>query len=286
MGHTDKEVAVPSFRRRASVIDADRADEPCPDSDPVEDLDPVLALAEEAEAEAAEAEAMAAAARARARAIRLRREADSRAAAAAPATEAQTAEPTEDTVEASDAGVAEPTEAESVDDAAPRRRPGWRRVARYVAAALGVLATCALIAATVFMVIQHRSAVHDEQQRAEFAAAGRQAVVTLMSLDFNNAQQNVDRIIDNSTGQFRDDFKNTAGDFVKIAKESKVVTDVSVNASAVDSMSGDSADVLVAATSRVTNSSGAKEQPRSWRLLVSLVREGGQIKMSKVEFVP
>lgn len=279
---------MPSFRRRASVIDADRADEPCPDSDPVENADPVLALAEEAEAEAAEAEAMAAAARARARAIRLRREAESRAAAAAPATEADTIEPTEDTVETSDAEVVEPTAAESVDDAAPRPRPRprWRRVARYAAAALGVLATCALIAATVFMVMQHRVAVHDEQQRAEFAAAGRQAVVTLMSLDFNNAQQNVDRIIDNSTGQFRDDFKNTAGDFVKIAKESKVVTDVSVNASAVDSMSGDSADVLVAATSRVTNSSGAKEQPRSWRLLVSLVREDGQIKMSKVEFVP
>ncbi len=66
---------MPSFRRRASVIDADRDDEPRRDDDRAVDPDQALALAEEAEAEAAEAEAMAAAARARAKAIRLRREA-------------------------------------------------------------------------------------------------------------------------------------------------------------------------------------------------------------------
>jgi len=48
----------------------------------------------------------------------------------------------------------------------------------------------------------------------------------------------------------------------------------------------DSAVVLVSATSRVTNAAGAKQEPRSWRLSVNLQREGDQIKMSKVEFVP
>ena len=66
---------MPSFRRRASVIDADRVDEPPQDPDRSADAAEALALAEEAEAEAAEAEAIAAAARARARAIRLRRQA-------------------------------------------------------------------------------------------------------------------------------------------------------------------------------------------------------------------
>ena len=63
---------MPSFRRRASVIDADRVDEPPQDPGEPADAAEALALAEEAEAEAAEAEAVAAAARARARAIRLR----------------------------------------------------------------------------------------------------------------------------------------------------------------------------------------------------------------------
>jgi Mce-associated membrane protein len=51
-------------------------------------------------------------------------------------------------------------------------------------------------------------------------------------------------------------------------------------------MSDDNAVVLIAATTRVTNTAGAQQQPRSWRVAVSLTREGGQIKLAKVEFVP
>jgi Mce-associated membrane protein len=143
-----------------------------------------------------------------------------------------------------------------------------------------------LITLSVLMVINHRHQAAEQQRRAEYAAAGRQSVVTLMSLDFNKAKDDVQRIIDNSTGQFRDDFKNQADDFVNVAQQSKVITEVTVNATAVESMTNDSAVVLVSATSRVTNAAGAKQEPRAWRLSVSLQRDGGQIKMSKVEFVP
>jgi Mce-associated membrane protein len=59
-----------------------------------------------------------------------------------------------------------------------------------------------------------------------------------------------------------------------------------VTATAVESMTADTATVLVAATSRVTNAAGAKQEPRAWRLAVNLARDGGQIKLAKVEFVP
>jgi Mce-associated membrane protein len=107
-----------------------------------------------------------------------------------------------------------------------------------------------------------------------------------MSLDFNNAQDDVKRIIENSTGTIKKDFEDQAEDFVKVAQSSKVITDVTVTAAAVDKMTADTATVLVAATSRVTNSAGAKQEPRAWRLSVDLQRDGGQIKMAKVEFVP
>ncbi len=200
-------------------------------------------------------------------------------------------------VEAADiaADIAADTE-DDVDDAAaieaheeePARRRRWTlaRILISVAAALAFLCTCALIAASVFMFIQHRNVVADQRQSAEYAAAGRQSVVTLMSLDYNKAQEDVQRIIDNSIGQFKDDFQNQSADFVKVAQESKVITEVTVNSVAVESMSDDSAVVLVAATSRVTNTAGANQEPRSWRLSVDLQRDGGQIKMSKVEFVP
>jgi Mce-associated membrane protein len=157
---------------------------------------------------------------------------------------------------------------------------------KLLAAAIAVACTCALITLSVLMVINHRHQAAEQQRRAEFTAAARQSVVTLMSLDFNKAKDDVQRIIDNSTGQFSEDFKNQAEDFIKVAQDSKVITEVTVNATAIDSMTSDSAVALVSATSRVTNSSGAKQEPRSWRLSVNLQREGDQIKMSKVEFVP
>jgi Mce-associated membrane protein len=294
VGTTDKEVAVPSFRRRASATDADQTDTAkaaegkTPDD--AAEAPSALSLADEAEAEAAEAEALAAAASARARAVRLRREAEAAAAAEAePADETATeADETADGTEAADdADATEATDEapELIEQAEPTGRR-WGLVLKIVAMTLGVLLTAGLIAASVYMVLQHRKVVEDQRMNAEYAAAGRQSVVTLMSLDFNKAQEDVQRIIDNATGEFKKDFQNQAEDFVKVAQDSKVITDVTVNSSAVDSMTKDSANVLVAATSRVTNAAGAKQEPRAWRLAVTLERDGDQIKMSKVEFVP
>jgi Mce-associated membrane protein len=294
----DKEVAVPSFRRRASVIDADRVDEPPQDPGKSADAAAALSLAEEAEAEAAEAEAIAAAAHARARAIRLRRQAhDADADVESEVVESEVVESeVPDTVaEPVDVTEADEASADTEEDVADepeaepvRKRRRWRvgRILKALAATVAIACTAALITLSVLMVLDHRDQAAEQQRRAEFAAAGRQSVVTLMSLDFTNAMDDVQRIIDNSTGTFKDDFKSQAEDFVKVAQDSKVITEVTVNTTAVESMTNDSAVVLVSATSRVTNSAGAKQEPRSWRLSVNLQREGDQIKMAKVEFVP
>jgi Mce-associated membrane protein len=276
---------VPSFRRRASVID-DHVDQPKQDSDRSAGAADTLALAEEAEAEAAEAEATAAAARARARAIRLRRQAAVEVEAQATDVETEATEVTDVEPEAGSDAADSTDGKEDVADEPVRERRRWGLVLKVVAMTLASLCTIALIAASVRMVIIHRDQAAEQQRSAEYAAAARQSAVTLMSLDFNKAKEDVQRIIDNSTGQFRDDFKNQADDFIKVAQDSKVITEVTVNATGVESMTNDTAVVLVSATSRVTNAAGAKQEPRSWRLSVNLQREGGQIKMSKVEFVP
>ncbi|MGZ5377545.1 MAG: hypothetical protein ACXWD8_05835 [Mycobacterium sp.] len=276
---------MPSFRRRASVTDPDPVEEsPTTPDVPANDA---LTLAEEAEAEAAEAEAIAAAAHAKARAIRLRREAQESEAKAKAEAEAETAVAVNATAD-DEAVVAEQpdTAREEQGETAPRGRR-WGLILKIVAMTLAVLGTAALITVSVLMVNQHRKAVATQQLGAEYQAAGRQSVVTLMSLDFNNAEADVQRIIDNTTGQFQKDFQDQQADFIKVAQDAKVITDVNVTATAVESMTPTSAVVLIAATSRVTNSSGAKQEPRAWRLSVNLERvDGGQVKMSKVEFVP
>ncbi|MFB1298029.1 hypothetical protein ACAG24_021160 [Mycobacterium sp. pW049] len=284
---------MPSFRRRDSVIDADRVEESTAEPDRPTDAEQARALAEEAEAEAAEADAMAAAAKARARAARLRREALAATETAPGTAEAPAAEAETDVVKADND---ESTGVElGIDEAPDAVTPRKRRRLRLKPTKFGVgiaailvaiLGTVALLAASGYMIVEHRNAEKVRQQTAEYSAAARQSVVTLMSLDFNNAEADVQRIIDNSTGQFKSDFESQAADFVKVAQDSKVVTEVTVNSTAVESMSDDKAEVLVAAASRVTNTAGANQEPRTWRLSVSLERENGQIKMAKVEFVP
>jgi Mce-associated membrane protein len=272
------------------------------------------AMAEQAEAEAAEAEALAAAARARARAIQLRRRAELADATDADVTQSekrtesevedtepgseqqevqteslQAEESTDDTVTEGAADLPADVASEvTADKSAWYRR--WLRRPRLatLAASLAVIVIVALLAASVYMVLEHRSASQRRQRAAEFAAAARQGVVTLTSLDFNHAKDGVQNIIDDSTGSFRDDFQKMAGDFTKVVEQSQVVERGTVQAVAVDldSMTNDSAVVLVASTSEVTNAAGAKQDPRSFRLIVTLTRDGGQLKMSKVEFVP
>jgi Mce-associated membrane protein len=310
-----------SRKQTPPALNGDHVDEASIETHPT----PVdaLALAEEAEAEAAEADAVAAAARARARALRLRREAEQAKAAetvAAPepddaaGQEDDTEDEKEDAAEA-DAGGSDETAADTSDDAAigehdetavgehdetavgePEEQPAAERRGlririplpswKSIAAALTVLIIAALLTGCGYIYWNHRQAQAEVQHRAEFEAAARQGVVTLMSLDFNRAKEDVQRIIDSSTGQFKTDFQNTADDFVKVATESKAVTETNVTATAVETMDTDTATVLVAATSRVTNAAGAKQEPRAWRLSVNLARDGGQLKLAKVEFVP
>ena len=267
--------------------------------------DDALAAAEAAEAEAAEAEAVAAAARARARAVRLRHEAEAAAAttAAAENTPAETvaaetvadvpAAHTELTESSADTVVIEDT-AEAADrvpvaTAAPTKRRSFRpsaTIGKVAAATVVVIASIGLLGLAGAIFVNHRSVAAQQDRRAEFAAAARQGVVTLMSLDFNRAQQDVDSIIGITTGDFKKDFENQAADMVKVAQENKVVTQVTVNAVAVQQMTNDTATVLLAAMSTVSNAASQKQEPRAWRLSVDVARDGDQIKLAKVEFVP
>jgi len=262
--------------------------------------DPAI-LAEEAEAEAEAAEAAAAAARARARAIRLRRQAQESAAtgddvrvAEVVVDEPAVDEAAVDQAEAAEIGEAEPPapdpesaeDADAVAEQAEPALPRRRSLRTVLATGAAALLIAALLGISAAMMWHHQGIESSRARAAEFTAAARLGVVNMTSLDFNDAKAGVQRILDSSTGEFKADFSSRATDFVKVVQDSKVVTKGTVNLTAVQSMSEDSAVVLVAATSEVTNAAGAKNDPRAWRLKVTVSRDGGVLKMAKVEFVP
>lgn len=171
-----------------------------------------------------------------------------------------------------------------------RKRPrlgAVRHIRRRTAGvAVAAIVVCTGLGSSGYMMWRHHDVTAKQHREAEFVAAARQGVTTLTSLDFTHAADDVKRVLDDSTGSFRNDFQSRADDFAKVIQQSKVATQGRVNAAAVQSMTDDSAVVLVAATSEVTNSAGAKQEPRAWRLSVTVERVDGRLKMSKVEFVP
>ncbi|OBK21255.1 protein kinase [Mycobacterium asiaticum] len=113
----------------------------------------------------------------------------------------------------------------------------------------------------------------------------KQFTIWLTSLSAHSSASDVQRIIDGSTGEFHDDFANRSSDFRQVVEQAQVTTEGTVDAAALESISGATAQVLVAASSKVTNSGGTNDKPRAWRLTLRVERLGDAYKVSKVEFV-
>ena len=177
---------------------------------------------------------------------------------------------------------AEETGAESAQSHRWRpRRPGRKAMS----AAAAVVVICASLTASGYLAWHHRTVAQQRQRTAEFATAARNAVVTMMSIDPNKARDDMQRWADDTTGMFKAGILLGAEDAVKALEQSKVSSKGSVQAAAVESMSEDSAIVLVAAKSEFSKPGQAKPESRSLRLVVSVQRDGGQLKISRVEFV-
>ncbi|OBF50098.1 hypothetical protein A5756_22740 [Mycobacterium sp. 852002-53434_SCH5985345] len=246
-------------------------DGPDPDDGVAAGADAPVPDVDEAD-EVAKAEARAAAARARL--ARLRGEAEARDA---------------DDGAAFHDGEQRPAKSARARPRIPRRpgRPRWLRRPRRrtIAAVVGILLASASLAASGYMVWRHRATVHQQQLAAEFTAAARQRVTTLMSIDANHARDDYQRIIDDSTGDFKAQMSAMSALMAKQTEESKVSSKATVEAVAVESMSDNSAVLLVAARSDVINADNSHRPPVVWRISVDLTRDGGQLKMSKVDFL-
>lgn len=247
-----------------------------------------LALAEQAEAEAAEAEAAEAealAAAASARALSAKRRSDALVAKRKVAEELRAAQD----AEAKEEDAPEDALEDADESAEPEEGTRWYRRRPALSSVVTAVASVVLVAALTvcgLMLWRHHTVAAQDAREAAFIAAARQGIVNLTSLDFNNATSDVQRVIDSSAGEFRDDFESKSADFISVVEQSKVVTKGTINAVGIQSIDGDTATLLVSAKSEVSNVAGAQQDPRAFRLIVTMVDEDGQIKMAKVEFVP
>jgi Mce-associated membrane protein len=154
------------------------------------------------------------------------------------------------------------------------------------AAAAAVVVICVALTASGFLFWHHHRVVQQRQRTAEFAAAARNAVVAMMSMDPVKARDEMQRFADNTTGLFKAGLLMGAEDAITALQQSNVSSKGAVQAAAVESMTEDSAVVLIAAKSEFSRPGQARPEPRSLRLVVTVHRDGGQIKIARLEFVP
>jgi Mce-associated membrane protein len=125
-----------------------------------------------------------------------------------------------------------------------------------------------------------------DEQRKLFLQVGRQGALNLTSIDFEHAEGDVQRILDSATGTFYDDFQKRAQPFIDVVKQAQSKSVGTIAEAGLESNSENDADVLVAVTVKTSNAGAPEQEPRAWRMRISVQKVGDEAKVSNVEFVP
>jgi len=150
---------------------------------------------------------------------------------------------------------------------------------------VGVAIVAALAALAGWLGFRDYRAHQSQAERSQFLQAARQGATNLTTIDWQQADRDVQRILDGATGQFYDDFAKRSGPFIDVVKKTKSTTVGAVTGAGVESQSDQGAQVLVAVTVTTSNAGAPQTDPRGWRLRVAVQRVGDQAKVSNVEFV-
>ncbi len=131
--------------------------------------------------------------------------------------------------------------------------------------------------------------VHQAQQtqaaRSAFLQVARQGALNLTTIDWRHADADVRRILDSATGEFYNDFAKRSQPFVEVLQQAKATTVGTITEAGLESLTGDTAQALVAVSVQTSNAGETDPVPRVWRMRITVAREGDKVKVSKVGFV-
>ncbi len=167
-----------------------------------------------------------------------------------------------------------------------RDRFGGRRISHVGSALVASAVIVAVLAGLVGWLGYRAYQKHEDQaRRDQFVQVARQGAVNLTTISYTEVDADVQRIIDLSTGAFRDDFQQRAKPFIEVVKAAQSKSEGTVTDAGLESQKGDSAQVLVAIAVK-SRTSGGEEAPREWRMRVEVQSVGDDARVSNVVFVP
>ncbi len=158
----------------------------------------------------------------------------------------------------------------------PSNRP---RRGRRLTTALTVLAVL-LVAAAVALALVVRSHRADrdafDQARGDALLAGRQLLLNLDAISAPTVDTDMQRVLDGSTGDFKDSFMKAQGDLKKVVQANATTSTGQILAAGIVRADADSATVLVAVDRKLkdkTNPNGVVAHDR-WQM--ALEKHGGR----------
>jgi hypothetical protein len=155
-----------------------------------------------------------------------------------------------------------------------------------VPALLAIVLVATVAFATIEAVRTNRLASRTVPAWQPYVDAGKTMAVDLTTMSYPTVDADVQRILDNSTGTFHDDFQKRSQPFIDAVKQAQSVSSGTVNGAGLESLDGTQARVLVAVSVKTTTAGKPEQEPKSWRMRISVDKIGQSYKASNVEFVP
>jgi Mce-associated membrane protein len=154
-----------------------------------------------------------------------------------------------------------------------------------LATILGLVAVVALAALCGWLGFRTFESRKAADERNLFLQVGRQAALNLTTIDFEHADEDVQRVLDSSTGTFYNDFQARAQPFKEVVKQAKSKSVGTIAEAGVESITQDGAEVLVAVTVKTSNAGAAEQEPRAWRMRITVQKIDDGAKVANVRFV-
>jgi Mce-associated membrane protein len=130
---------------------------------------------------------------------------------------------------------------------------------------------------------------HQSQQakteRELYLQVARQGALNLTTIDYQHADTDIQRILDSATGQFHDEFAQRSQPFVDVVKKAQSTSEGTVTEAGLESVAGDEAQAIVAVSVKTSAAGAPEQQPRSWRMRLTVQKSGADVKISNVGFV-
>ncbi len=165
-----------------------------------------------------------------------------------------------------------------------RVAPGRRvlRVALALLLAALLVASLVLLATRVGPVLDRREA---DARRAQVLQQAKQHAVNFTTLDFESFDEDVELVLDGSTGSFREQFRAGVDDVRELVTQNESRSVGTVREAAVVTADDDSARVLVVVDTEVTNVASTTPTPRHYRIQMDLTRTADEWLVSDLTFV-